>query len=75
MAKSDQMEGGLLSCPDRRVLGLSRLTFQKKRKRNARRSGTSPSMGNRQDLFKTTRGRLEPFLASPKTPGADQITR
>lgn len=33
MAKSDQMEGGLLSCPDRHILGLSRLTFQKRREK------------------------------------------
>lgn len=75
MAKSDQTGGGLSSCPDRRILGLSADFSKEKRKRNTRRWGTSPGMGNRQDLFKTTRGRLKPFPASPKTRGADQTTR
>lgn len=67
MAMSNQMGGGLLSCPDRHILWLSRLTFKRQEKKEHSPAGTIPSTGNRQDLFKRTRGRLEPFLAIPKT--------
>lgn len=41
--------------------------FEKTREKGALAAGTIPSMGNRQDLLERTRGRLEPFLAIPKT--------
>lgn len=39
MAKSDQTRGGLSSCPERCILGLSRLTFQKRREKGTLAGG------------------------------------
>lgn len=68
MAMSNQMGGGVPLVLPRQTHPMAEpADFENRREMEHSPAGTIPSTGNRQDLFKRTRGRLEPFLAIPKT--------
>lgn len=67
MAMSNQMAGGASFLPRKTHPMAEAADSEKRREMEHSPAGPVPSTGDRQDLFKRARGRLEPFLAIPKT--------